>query len=85
LIHGFRFFYSKASPKPEKGKPKKVQAPSNINKMDTNGLDYTKKTDAGKVVCTFTLLKPPLSSFVSRKMVAQIQPLLLLLDLNREI
>jgi signal recognition particle receptor subunit alpha len=39
---------NKASPKPEKGKPKKVQAPSNINKMDTNGLDYTKKTDTGK-------------------------------------
>jgi hypothetical protein len=40
--------FSKPSPKPEKGKPKKVQAPSNINKMDTNGLDYTKKADAGK-------------------------------------
>ena len=40
--------FSKPSPKPEKGKPKKVQAPSNINKMDTNGLDYTKKAEAGK-------------------------------------
>ncbi len=43
-------FFSKASPKPEKGKPKKLQAPSNTNKMDTNGLDYTKKSDTGKPV-----------------------------------
>lgn len=46
----YEFFSSKASPKQEKPKPKKLQAPSNANKMDTNGLDYTKKTDAGKPV-----------------------------------
>jgi hypothetical protein len=56
--------FSKASPKPEKGKPKKVQAPSNINKMDTNGLDYTKKNDTGKVVPILTLLKSHFYLFV---------------------
>ena len=45
-----RLSFSKASPKPEKGKSKKLQAPSNINKMNTNGLDYSGKADAGKVV-----------------------------------
>ncbi|CAF5007743.1 unnamed protein product, partial [Rotaria sp. Silwood1] len=36
---------TKPSPKVEKGKPKKVLATSNVSKIDTNGLDYTKKTD----------------------------------------
>jgi hypothetical protein len=44
------FLCSKASPKQEKGKPKKLQAPSNPSKMDTNGLDYTKKIETGKVI-----------------------------------
>jgi len=48
LIH-FSDFFSKASPKPEKGKPKKVQAPSNASKTDTTALDYNPVKDAGKV------------------------------------
>ncbi|CAF2754714.1 unnamed protein product [Rotaria sp. Silwood2] len=40
---------TKASPKVEKGKSKKAMAPSNVSRMDTNGLDYGPKTEREKV------------------------------------
>lgn len=43
-------FSSKSSPKVDKGKSKKVLAPSSINKMDTNRLDYSSTSSSNKEV-----------------------------------